>query len=129
MIGSCNRERDPAALCLLARPFTAGRGFIMQRAVEEMTTGTRGCAARDRRDTRSKRSSVRPAAAHPEGEHAVEHCRRTPVSVSNGEGIKGEMRWQRTSGDECLGMCLTAELCEGERRAHTFEGAEVAVDH
>ena len=101
----------------------------MQGAVQKVAARSGRRGARDGGDTRAEGGGVCPAAAHPEGEHAVEHCRRTPVSVSNGEGIKGEMRWQRTSGDERLGMCLTAELCEGERRAHTFEGAEVAVDH
>ena len=128
-VGDARCKRCIRASRLLAGALAACGGLV-QGAVQEVATrpGRRG--ARDSSDACTERGSVRPAAPHSEGEHAVEHCHRAPFSVSNGEGIKkGETRWQHTSGDECLGVCLTAEVHEGERRAHTFEGAEVAVDH
>ena len=59
---------------LLAGTLVALVGLAVERAVEEVPAGTSRCCARHGGDPSAERGGVRPAAAHAEGEHAVEHC-------------------------------------------------------
>ena len=70
--GSCGRGA-PSRLLAGALAALGGR-LVVERAVEEVAAGPGRCTARDCGDARAQRRSVRPAAAHPEGEHAVEDC-------------------------------------------------------
>ena len=62
------------SLLQLARALATATGLVVQRAVQEVAARPGGRSARDCGDARAKWGGVRPAAAHPEGEHAVEHC-------------------------------------------------------
>jgi hypothetical protein len=82
--------------------------------------------ARDRRDARAEGSRVRPASAHTEREHTIEHYE---FHIRENETSHEKLGWTRTRGYEGLGRRLACEMREREGRADAFERAEVPEDH
>ena len=82
--------------------------------------------ARDRRNARAEGSRVRPASAHTEREHTIEHYE---FHFRKNETNHQRLWWIRTRGYEGLGRRLAGKMREREGRADAFEGAEVPEDH
>ena len=98
-----------------------------ERAIQEMTPWERRARhARNRRDARAEGSRVRPASAHTEREHAIEHYE---FHIKRNETSLRLDRWVRTRGYEGLRCRLAGEVREREGRADAFERAEVPEDH
>ena len=111
----------------MSLPTRRNRVLGPERAIQEMTPRERRARhARHGRDARAEGSRVRPAPAHTEREHTIEHygfhIKRNETSLRLG-------RWVRTCGYEGLGRRLACEVREREGWADAFERAEVPEDH